>query len=739
MKFYFSDVVVDEALFSITKNAQKLEVEPRIFTLLVYFCRHPNIPISREQLIEHVWDSRIVSNAAINRAVSELRKLIEENPKAPTIITTISKVGYQFSITPTVEEQVSTAQDPTPQLTEAADVDSSDDADTRKRNGELRQSVAYESETAEHSVVDSNTVSHSSTLSRVRVATLLMLLVTVIGVGAWLIGQQDVREQHKVDHFSVKELPLTSLKGASFRAKYAKDGEQLLFLHKSSAKDNVNIWYQSQSHAPYQLTNDGYYYTYAIFAGEHRIIASRFNNLHQRTCEIVAIDIEKKEVTPIIDCAERAITVLAYRASTDTLYFNFRTELNTPYSIYSYHLATKRFKQITLPYSGGNLRGDYMLALSPDEKSLAVLEYQSNSTSLMKFIDLDNQHETYHQTAFSAFSNIAWLSKNTLVVADGSGLKQYGVDDQSIRVLITNRDIGYVSTNLKTGAIVFDKSDMVVNLYQAPLAKNGESNSLDITANAAITQSSFTNYSPWLANRSLKSAYVSSDKGDSTIMIRQVDGKTADTHFPATIKSIGNGHWSPNDRYLVAGLNNQLYVYDEAAAQWQSYLPDNHAIHYVHFLNDNKVLYSTDVDGDWQIWQLNLTNNLTKKITHAGGYSVQASDDGVTLYMTKFNHAGLYRHNIETGEEHIVLPEFQITSWGRWQLRGDTIYYLASDALEAYETLTNERYSVLNYAQNRPLSFSVAHDQETVFLDVTESSTANIWQMNIDQAQLSAK
>jgi len=734
MKFYFSDVVVDEALFSITKSAKKLEVEPRIFTLLVYFCRHPNIPISREQLIEHVWDNRIVSNAAINRAVSELRKLIEIDPKVPTIITTISKVGYQFSITPKVEEQSSAVQDSSSTLTAPTDINSGEVVYTEKSIEEESLSSDLEPEVAAHNLVDSNTDNRSSKLFNASVVAFLMLLV-VIGVGGWLIGQKDFPEKLNDMDLTIKEQPLTSLKGASFRAKYTKDGEQLLFLHKSSTKDNVNVWYQVQSHAPYQLTDDGYYYTYAIFAGDQRIIASRFNNLHQRICEVVEIDLATKAVTPITNCAERAFTILAYRASTDTLYLNYRTGLNTPYSIYSYHLATKRLKQITLPYSGGNLRGDYMLALSPDEKRLAVLEYQSNSTSLMKFIDLDTQREAYHQTAFNAFSNMAWLSNDALVVADGSGLKQYRIDDQSTQVLITNRDIGYVSTNLKTGAILFDKSDVVVNLYQAPITKSGESNQLEITANAAITQSSFINYSPWFANQSLKSAYVSTDKGESSIMIRQVDGNTTDTHFPTTIKSISNAHWSPNDRLLVAGLNNQLYVYDEVTTQWQNYLPNNHSVHYVHFLNDNEILYSTDVDGDWQVWRLDLTDSVTAKITNAGGYSVQASKDGVTLYITKFNHAGLYRHNLETGEEEVVLPELQITSWGRWQLRDDTIYYLVKDALEAYEINTNERYSVLHYAQYRPMSFSVAHDQQTVVLDVTESSTANIWQMDVDNAQ----
>ncbi len=79
MQFIFQEFIVDSSLFLITKNGLKQEVEPRIFELLIYFCQHPNVPISRDELIDNVWGQRTVSYAAINRAVSELRKVLEKN------------------------------------------------------------------------------------------------------------------------------------------------------------------------------------------------------------------------------------------------------------------------------------------------------------------------------------------------------------------------------------------------------------------------------------------------------------------------------------------------------------------------------------------------------------------------------------------------------------------------------------------------------------------------------------
>ena len=103
MRFLFGDIVVDVEQIALIKDDKCIEFEPRIFELLVYFCQHPQEAISREELIAQVWRGRIVSDAAINRAVGELRKLIEDNPSSPQWIKTVSKVGYRLTAAPVIE------------------------------------------------------------------------------------------------------------------------------------------------------------------------------------------------------------------------------------------------------------------------------------------------------------------------------------------------------------------------------------------------------------------------------------------------------------------------------------------------------------------------------------------------------------------------------------------------------------------------------------------------------------
>jgi DNA-binding winged helix-turn-helix (wHTH) protein len=63
--------------------------------LLSCFLLQPNVVITRAELIEQVWSSQYVSDNAINRSISSLRKSLGGDPKR--YITTVPKIGYCFN------------------------------------------------------------------------------------------------------------------------------------------------------------------------------------------------------------------------------------------------------------------------------------------------------------------------------------------------------------------------------------------------------------------------------------------------------------------------------------------------------------------------------------------------------------------------------------------------------------------------------------------------------------------
>jgi two-component system alkaline phosphatase synthesis response regulator PhoP len=79
------------------KDDQEIEFTPIEFDLLLVLARHPGLVLSREQLIEQVWNYDYYGDERVVDAhIGRLRKKIEEDPTRPTLIVTVRGAGYRF-------------------------------------------------------------------------------------------------------------------------------------------------------------------------------------------------------------------------------------------------------------------------------------------------------------------------------------------------------------------------------------------------------------------------------------------------------------------------------------------------------------------------------------------------------------------------------------------------------------------------------------------------------------------
>ncbi len=84
----------------ITSNNMERELDPLLVKLLLYFIDKPQQIVSRQALVESVWQQSFVDDNAINRAISELRKqLAHPTEKAPLLKTHYRK-GYSLTVIP---------------------------------------------------------------------------------------------------------------------------------------------------------------------------------------------------------------------------------------------------------------------------------------------------------------------------------------------------------------------------------------------------------------------------------------------------------------------------------------------------------------------------------------------------------------------------------------------------------------------------------------------------------------
>jgi len=96
MRWQIEAFVFCEKQQTLSIEQDVLQLEPLVVELLAYFCRHTNQIISRDQLIEQVWQGRIITDNAVTKVINKLRKNLNDDPRKPRFIATLPKKGYKF-------------------------------------------------------------------------------------------------------------------------------------------------------------------------------------------------------------------------------------------------------------------------------------------------------------------------------------------------------------------------------------------------------------------------------------------------------------------------------------------------------------------------------------------------------------------------------------------------------------------------------------------------------------------
>lgn len=89
---------VDMASGIVKKNGTEIVLSALEYRLLLVFINHPKIIITREHLLNELWDAagEFVTDNALTVYIKRLREKIEENPANPQIILTVRGVGYRL-------------------------------------------------------------------------------------------------------------------------------------------------------------------------------------------------------------------------------------------------------------------------------------------------------------------------------------------------------------------------------------------------------------------------------------------------------------------------------------------------------------------------------------------------------------------------------------------------------------------------------------------------------------------
>ena len=130
------------------------------------------------------------------------------------------------------------------------------------------------------------------------------------------------------------------------------------------------------------------------------------------------------------------------------------------------------------------------------------------------------------------------------------------------------------------------------------------------------------------------------------------------------------------------------------------------------------VYFNQRVNGKFQLFEKNLLSGETLQLTDTGAYYPQETDAGKFVYYNKFDQAGLWRLNRESGLNTLVLAEFHLLNASNWQAFDSGIYYTrnaqAVRGFFFYDFESGQHRSVMSTAEI--LHFHMSADQSRVLI-----------------------
>jgi transcriptional activator of cad operon len=124
---------VDPVSGQISKGDAIVRMEARTMRLLICLAERAGEVVSIDELFDQVWAGVIVTPDSVYQAIATLRRYLADDPKEPTYIATVPRLGYRMIATVTPWTDVSPAgMDPSSDSTAVKEVPPTTDSPTAK-------------------------------------------------------------------------------------------------------------------------------------------------------------------------------------------------------------------------------------------------------------------------------------------------------------------------------------------------------------------------------------------------------------------------------------------------------------------------------------------------------------------------------------------------------------------------------------------------------------------------------
>ncbi len=569
MRWQIANYQFCEQQQTLSSSSETLQLEPMMVELLAYFCRHPNEIISVDQLIDQVWQGRVVTDNAVSRLITKLRRAFADDARQPKFIATFPKKGYKFvARVTTVNEHDKQALVP--------DGEQAQRAETDEKPAETGWSV----------------------LKLPIVAVIFALVVVLVFWQAWQTPRPSATFARA----------LTSMDGNEVFPSFSADGRRMAFMSVKAQrlrlviKDLYNGKTVEINHPDGLNTGPG---DWSKQGDELVYLAAS-----AQRCEYYIVEI--KDLTPgeprlIHRCPAGSYGKILFTHNDQRVVFSENAGAGTPYSIYELDLTTQTKRRLNQPdlYLSGNSQFDLhphenkLLISSPDKQQwegFYALELTTNKLELL-----------FKQDAYICCGIWDHAGENVILMGEHPAyqLLSYDLSGKNKQVIFSgSRRISLPRRFNNQTDYVFLSGDKHTDIHILDL-DSGETGSI---ANDTVDELLAT-----FSTNHQSIGYISMASGKEQVWEydrlsgerRKITSFTDNRHYLDL-------HWSPDDRYIAGLTFNELHLINATTGEVTVVDFPQTEIRGVSFKSASELSFSAKEGERWRVYTYHL---ITQSVT----------------------------------------------------------------------------------------------------------------------------
>jgi Tol biopolymer transport system component/DNA-binding winged helix-turn-helix (wHTH) protein len=662
------------------RGGETIPVEPKAFRVLLFLLENPHRLVTKDELLDAVWQETSVSENSLTRSIALLRKLLGDDTHEPRFIATVPTVGYRFVADVTESEETLRASNGGRAIAK--------DDSQRLRGGKWR----------------------SAKLVIAGCLGLMVLAGLIVGARSWLSARHHAQNAISV----LRSTTLVSVPGRILDPALSPDGRAMVFVWDGENPGRGDVYVQLiGGEKPLRLTHtvSGFVCCGSWSPDGRQIAFALCDDQGGSVLVIPALGGPQRKVSDAA-CLYGAGGWPMWMPDGKSLIVSSVCEPGGRHGLVLLTLATGE-KECLTTAPGGEI-GDWRPALSPDRKRVA---FSRTGASRGDIYTLSLQDGQLHRLTAEGKSiwGFMWAADGQHIIfsSSRSGLAamwRVPAGGGAIEREAIYPEVGSLSADGRRLIYVRDIGSRPTTILRADLSTPGGS-VLDVKQ---LISSANENDSPQLSPDGRQLVYGSGPAGYGG-WGGEVWKSDADGSDPVQMTSYeghtGTPRWSPDGKFIAFDnrneLRSQIYVMD-ADARNQRRLTSGNYDHVVpSWSRDGRfIYYASNQTGAYEVWKHELDTRREIQVTRHGGFGSFEGYDGKTLYYCQFDGAGIWEIPIAGGEERRITAAPHLGYWGYFAMTEPGIYLLDTQGANAkavvrfYDFRTHRLTPVLTLEQD---------------------------------------